>query len=79
MIDEYSIGLIDSILIWSYLVMVMSPETDSTSDWLIKWLGDGLLIVNDTISVCILVQDDQFKMINSWYTVHDIFNSWVDW
>ena len=93
MIDEYSIGLIDSILIWSYLVMVMSPETDSTGDWLNKWLGDGLLIVNDTISVCILVQDDQFKMINSWSTVqddqfkiycswstvHDIFNSWVDW
>ncbi len=79
MIDEYSIGLIDSILIWSYLVMVMSPETDSTGDWLNKWLGDGLLIVNDTISVCILVQDDQFKMINSWSSVHDIFNSWVDW
>ena len=35
-------------------------------------LGDGLLIVNDTISVCILVQDDQFKMINSWSTVQDI-------
>ena len=40
-------------------------------DW-INDLGDGLLIVNDTISVCILVQDDQFKMINSRYTVHDI-------
>ena len=66
------IGLIDSILIWSYLVMVMSPETDSTGDWLNKWLGDGLLIVNDTISVCILVQDDQFKMINSRWSIHDI-------
>ena len=72
MIDEYSIGLIDSILIWSYLVMVMSPETDSTGDWLNKWLGDGLLIVNDTISVCILVQDDQFMIYCSWSTVQDI-------
>ena len=72
MIDEYSIGLIDSILIWSYLVMVMSPEAESTGDWLNKWLGDGLLIVNDTISVCILVQDDQFKIYCSWSTVHDL-------
>ena len=59
-------------MIRSYLVMVMSPETDSTGDWLNKWLGDGLLIVNDTISVCILVQDDQFKMINSRWSIHDL-------